>query len=614
MKLELWLNDPEQLARRFSKEDLKSLKSVPEQTVCLLLLNDGTQKILLALQTLGSKLEGEAVLFKNKEISLLIRCSELLSKEGLQHSVAFVLQLYLETSSKNALIDFAENVLKSRPFCQKKDLLSLLEPEIQTLLKRFLFHYESGALLQGSLQEKLFSEVKELLKRPLQQLGLSLLQMMNLAIESEDFKRLQDEKKSRLLQEEHTKTEEARLKAEKQILLLEEEKEKERAFKRQQWLKELSEQDQAHRSAQEQKEFEVRLHRKKKALEEFQGVRVEALIAQMDDPQERYSLLKMLIEKDMTPEQLEARLPANVAELTQKVAQLESLLLKTSGEKKKSSSPSSTTHCILLAVGNRVVGMDPRNPKKAPVWEETFPEEMGWIRSVSLQSIEGELSVLAGAVQGVCQKKIHSKSAPERFLFPHKTNSRNGCNSVAFLQDHFYATHSEQHLWRWHYKQYTPPESLLTDRLKSCKHVRGVMAWEDKLYFAADRTICCIDTTQQITKEYALPHAVTCFRIFEGKLYVGTQEGELYLFDLKQPESGELLVRFKETLYMMKTLLIQQEPHLLLGHKQYGPILVSLSSLKKTFYQGEQAIRWIEGNEDFLVGVDTEGYHLYIWE
>lgn len=613
MKLDVWLRNSEELARRLNKEEVKSLKSIPEQTVGLFWFNDGTQKILQALSSMTGKLDGEGVLFKNKDIELSFEYPNILSKDGLQQSVAFTLQLYLETQSKNALIDFTEATLKSKATCQKKDILELLNQELSSILKRFCFRYNSVELIQEALKEKLFSEIKESLKARLQQMGLSLLQLLTLVIESEDFKRLQEEKKRRWLQDEQSKTEEARLKAEKELLLLAEEKEKEVALKRHQWLKELAEQDRAHRSAQEQKEFEAHLARKKKALEEFQGVRVEALIAQMEDPKERYSLLKMLIEKDMTPEQLEARLPANVAELTQKVAQLEELLLKTA-QQKKNETMSSKTHCILLAVGNRVVGIDPRNPKKAPIWEETFLEEMGWVRSVSLQNIEGELSVLAGVVQGICQKRVEAKNSAETFLFPNKTNSRNGCNSVAFFQDYFYATHSEQHLWRWHYKKYTPPEAILTARLNSCKHVRGVIAYEENLYFSADRFICRLNGIQQVVKEYELPQAVTCFRVFDEKLYVGTQDGSLYLFHLNASSPPDLLLRFKETLYMMKLLHIQGEPHLLLGNKQYGAVLLSLVSLKQTLYQGDQPIRWVEGNEDFLAGVDTDGYHLYIWE
>lgn len=616
VKMKTWLESHDLIACHLAHLDQKRF-NLPENTVCFANFKDGTQKMILPPQEISSKWEAQVYLFKTSDIVLTFPFFALTSKEGFCYTGKLILQFCLEFQSKNALFDFATHFLKT-PFCTLAQLEAYFSTTITPILQRFYFEHYAEALMEKSSSEaQLGQDLKTSLQEKSSQVGLKFLQLQTWQWDSEDFQKWQDLKKQQKLQEEARKTEEARLQAEKEILSLSEAQEKEQALKRQQWLRELSEQDLAYRSEQEKKLFETRLELAKKALDEFQGNNVASLVAQLEDPRDRSTLLKMFIEKEMTPEQLEARLPSNLSEIDQKIERLQEIISKAFGEKVLLHQiPQSSTHLLLLATGSCVFGYDPKNLKNVPTHEWDFGEQLGGLRSVSLCSLEGESYLLVGAVHGIYLKKLNSQIPFESFAFPKKTQGRNGCNSVTAFQDFIYATHSEQHFWRWHWKQYTSAEQLLEPILKGYKNVRGITCFQDTLYLAGDQSVYGIHplSANQVEKRYLFPHSILSFVFFSSFLYVGTQEGILYRVPQEEPEQIEIFARFPEPIYSLKWAYLRNEPHLLLGNKQYGVLTLSLQTQQQTLYQSEQPIRWIDGHQDYLFGVETQGYHCLVWE
>lgn len=637
--MDIW--EEKQVARPLTKSDLKKMKALPEKTLAFYRSLDRPPKLYFPPQSLPD-LTGEALLLRNEDLPLKFEYSQLRSKEGLALDFSFSLTFYLSTDSTESVMDFCNTFHPQTRPCFLSDLHQYGNQEIQQTLQRFFLSYTLEELNQQDLHPPLWKALQENLSPKLQRSGLVLLELYGLHLYSKDFESLLEQKKNRILAEEHHQTVKERIQTqqelreleiakeyylkrqelakEQELSLLLDESHKEKASKRQLWLQKLKEEDEKHQSALAEARFNAELARTKKAVEELQGVPVETLIAQIENPSDRTLLLKLLLEKEMTPEQLQARNTPALAEMNAKVEQLQALLSPNLSPSTRS--PKHKTHRILVASGNQVLAFNPQelSPYGKSSETYTFEERLGWIRSIVVQVLEEkQASLFAGAVHGISQQNLARSLPLQTFSFPQASKGRNGCNSMVVFKDFLYTTHSEQHLWRWHLKNYVPPEALFSSLLEKTKNVRGIQAYQNKLYFAGDSRIYRFDPNpveEQIETAFYAPdkNSVTSFFCSENHLYCGTSDGALYRSPLEGSPQQELLARFPQSLYMLKGTLLNQRFHLLLGVKQLGVLAFCPETLQQTLYQTDQTIRWVDGQEDYLAGVDTSGHYLYVWD
>lgn len=412
--------------------------------------------------------------------------------------------------------------------------------------------------------------------------------------------------------------------------------ERERAQRQQALSHTLQQAELQHKLALDRTAFEEELLRTKRAAEVLEGADMGALIGNIEDDAAREKLYSMLIQKEMTPDQLRALEPkqemqqqlqamqAQLAAVAEKLSASEAELAQLASKK----TDDTRTERVLIASGERVLAFDPHSNIDADRPRETYDGkgELGGIRSVRVASdAEGKRWLLAGAQGGVYAWPVGQAVAePRRYRIDRQASGRTGINAIALSADGgLWATHSEHGLlrWRWDAPDY-PQQHLHEPLTASASAVRALIPLGDnELAFACDARVYRFDPTQLDTTQpghaptlYTGPTAqVSALAWAGGRLLASTVAGAVYAWRPGDPHSPSIIYSRQAKIYLARPAVVAGVDHLFLGSKDTAVVCRSLEGNLETSYQAGGLVRWADGASDIACAVDYDGHQLILW-
>jgi hypothetical protein len=598
--VEAFGNSDDMFALQFTRSDLPGLLSkklsVPKGALALIYAT-GDEISVLSEGAEASEFTRGLLVKTGTEIAVDLEAGR--SKDSLPFSVA--LSLTLETRDKPLDLGQLEQSFLRDGRATHDEVRAHFLPYIQDALRFFVGERDSKELVDTDLRQELDAHFQNELQKPCFETGLKLLDVVHPKFRSESY----DQRRA---QDEEANAEADRLRREKELGELKQQ------LDRAALLADIELKDTADRT------------RKEKRLERYEELRTKmgdddrkALIMMLDDDQQRATLIRELIEQDMTPEQraklkvgeMEARLEERLSELQAKMANL------TGSGGLKRAEGDSTTRRVLCVVSKRVLAFDPKTNLHPEVPKEVYDTEdgsLGYLRSVRVEHIDGEEYVLCGAQRGIY--RIHGAQRDE-FPFPHEPSGKGGANAVAYFNGHLYATHSEVGLVEWAMAG-GAGRTLCEEELGEAGSVRGAIVVGGVLYFSAGTEVFGVDLAkgkEKPTRFRGSDESVTSFVVVKDHLVAGSRSGKLYRWTLDDPNSPESFGVVKQNpIFMLRHTQIAGQPYFVIGSKDFT--VTACEPKKDLFreYQAREEVRWVDAAGDYVFGVSRSGYKVFCWD
>ncbi|MBL4849135.1 MAG: hypothetical protein JKY65_26725 [Planctomycetes bacterium] len=338
----------------------------------------------------------------------------------------------------------------------------------------------------------------------------------------------------------------------------------------------------------------------------------------LDDDEQRATLIRELIEKDMTPEQ-RAKLKVSEMEsvVEQRLNELQAKLSNLTGGELQHREGDTTTRRLLCVVGKRILAFDPKTNLHPEVPKEVYDTEdgaLGYLRSVRVEMLGAEEYVLCGAQRGIYRINGEVKN---EFTFPKEPQGKGGANAVAFFDERLFATHSEIGLIEWPANG-GPGRLLCESVLEGVGSVRGAMILRGMLYFSAGNEVFEIDLatgSETPTRFKGSDDSITSFVVADGELVAGNRNGKLYRWQLDDPNSPESFGVIKHNpIFMLRHTQIAGQPYFAIGSKDFTVTVCEPKSDLFREYQAREEVRWVEAAGDFVFGVSRSGYKVFCWD
>jgi hypothetical protein len=338
----------------------------------------------------------------------------------------------------------------------------------------------------------------------------------------------------------------------------------------------------------------------------------KALVFMLDDERLKADLLRELIRRDMTPEQLAvARVEELEQRLEERFEQFSEHVSQRQGERSRRIAEGGTrTRRLLLAVGKQVVAYDPASATEPEAPREAYDLSaggLGWVRSARAMVTRDGPTVVAGAQLGVYLFAEGAAGAPRELRLPERPRGRGGVNAAAYFDGYVYATHSELGLVRWDQHGVRGAEPLFPEVTGRNDATRGVYVTPmGKLYFSSGPDVYRHDL---LHRERALVRfrgtggSVTGFLTTKHEVFAGTRGGRVLRWSMDDPGSPrELNVRKASPIYMLRVAELEGTQHLMVGAKEHGVTAVALEDGRAIDFRAPDQIRWVDGASDLVFG------------
>ena len=597
--IERFLASDEVFALRFGRDDLPGLWSkrlrVPDGHRALVRDSGGEDRILEAGAETADVDKGVLV----KTLLVFDVGSLGASKDELEFSA----RVGVELRAGDAPLDLRqlERELLREPEISRESAVAYFEPYVREALRFFIAQRPGVELATADLRQALEDHLREELKKALFETGLVLADVLHPAFDSDAW-----EAKRRASA--HANAQAEAIEHEREIL------EMRKQLDRRALLADIELRDEADRT------------RKERRLAQYEQIRtklgdddLKALVMMLDDDKQRATLIRELIDKDLTPEQragvkvsdMEARVEERLVELQQRLAQL-------TGEELSARETDPITRRVLCVVGKRVLAFDPKTNLHPEVPKEVYETEdggLGYLRSVRSEVIDSEDYLLLGAQRGVY--RINGAIRHE-YPFPCDPEGKGGANAVAHFDGRLFATHSEVGLVEWPSEPGRPGRVLIADRLRGAGSVRGATVVDGHLYFSVGAEVYSLDVatgSETPVRFKGSDDSITAFLVHRNELVAGNKNGRIYRWSLDDPNSPEAFnVLKKNPIFMLRHTQIAGQGFYVIGSKEFT---VSVAEPRKDLfreYQAREEVRWVDGAGDYIVGVSRSGYKVFCWD
>ncbi|RME76285.1 MAG: hypothetical protein D6776_01530 [Planctomycetota bacterium] len=562
----------------------------------------------------------EAVLVKRADVALSFEFSGLAAADG--HEVTAGLQLVLRLPrTEVAIRQLAATLLREQPALDHDRLRAYLAPAVRAALARHVAARALEPLMESDPRAALDEAIRAESEALLFDAGLELLELRLPSFYSEAFEAIRAARAAAELEAhrlaEQQRVQEMRARLERNERLKREEIEAfARRLRYQGVLEELELREQLDR-----KRFEQQVQRFEALYEKLGRDETKALIFLLDDEQLKAQLLRELIRRDMTPEQLAAlraeELERRVAE---RLAAFGAHAAEREGQRAQRVARSGMrTRRLLVAFGKQVLAFEPSAGERCERERYDFSGgPLGWVRSVRVVATRRGPAVVAGAQRGI-YVVLDGETEPRALTLPREPRGRGGVNAAAAFGGYLYATHSELGLTRWDEYGLERPEPLFEAVTARNEATRGVQVSADgRLYFSSGPDIYRCDLVRpshELVRFHGREGSITGFVLSEHEVFAGTGEGRVLRWSIDDPGSPrELNVRKGGPIYMLRLAEIDGAPHLLVGAKEHGITAVSLEQGRAFDYRAPEAIRWVDGATDFVYGVSRDGRAVHVWD
>ncbi|RME76454.1 MAG: hypothetical protein D6785_13755 [Planctomycetota bacterium] len=510
------------------------------------------------------------------------------------------------------------NIVEGRQVLSNQKLRRYFRSALEKGLGPFVATFTGEELYKSPLKEDLEKKIKELISPLLLESGLDFLGVKYYSFFSPSYEKILQKERERQVYQEEEKNQKM-LHDMKKRLLLEEVNAQKEAEELKKYL--------AYQGVLKELELRAEIQKKKKEeeLQKYQELyekmgkdEVKALIFLLEDEKIKAELIRELIEKDMTKEQLEAKkkdefqkeMEAKIAQFTEQLNQL------MKGGPVIPREPTYITKRVYVVAGQEVISFDPKTNRFPDQPKETYDfhsHSLGYLRSVRILD-NGTL--LAGGQRGVYLWKTSKDDLLKEFVFPRENKGRGGVNSSWIIEDTLYASHSEQGVVAWDILGFRDPQYILPEITEGKESVRGLLFHGGKIYFSVDHKICASAPPFEDYQLYeGSPSSITSFVVFEDSIIGANREGRILRWNLDDPTSPyEFSIRKTSSIYMLRIAHLGDLPYLLIGAKDYALQAVCLEGNQHVLeFHSKEPIRWVDGASDFVYGVDRSGYKVFVW-
>lgn len=636
-ELEIWLKGEGDLACSVGPGDLRGFFQ-PHFTIprgCLLLHRGKAGEWILGGEGDEIRELREGILVKKKPFICSFTFQHLKTRESLALTVA----CSLEFSIRNREFDLAQmrnRFLLDKEEVSHEDVARFLQPFVEQACADFA----SGTgveELYAVEKDVPFSYLQEKLKEALFEAGLIFQGFHEMIFVCPEYDRLQEEEKEKRLEEERRRLKHDEIMTEKEMELEEMERaaevaEKEKVLQEQLTLDKqklqhlLQEKDLRQHFRERDLKVEDEL-RRFEALRKRLGDETKALLFLMEDEDARREVLTLLFEKDMTPEQIHARAPLEFQRrldrsLKNFFSRLSGLLDEFEGGtiQRKGKELETVTQRILLASGSRVLSFDPKtniHPEQVKEVMAFSSGTLGSIRSLRIADHLGEPHLLVGARRGVYLAPLERQDLFEEYRFPVEDATRYGTNSACIVGDTLYASHSGQGLVRWSLKKSLFSEPVYRGRGEEAKVTRGVCCPDGRtVYFSCGKDLLSFPEASpgRYTLFRGARSPVTSFVVLGSRIYGGTEDGRILVWEIGDPASPkELPVRKDKGITMVRTAVLRGRTKLLIAGKDHQILALDPEGMEMIAFSTPAPVRWVDGSSDFIAGVDSGGFRTYVF-
>jgi len=592
---------------------LRRSLTVPEGCVAWIRDEDGREAVLAEGESRAGTFTG--VLVKTAELAVSFQIDALPCAEG--HPVTTGVEVVLEVVPRAIELKvLLESLLRDRAEAGTQDLRAALLPHVRAALAFFVGARTSEALAKEDLRLVLDAHLKSELRQAAFQTGIDVKEARHPSFFCEEYERRRAREAEAL---ERARFTELKAELEKnEVLKKREVEELARALQVEGVLK-----DMAQKTEVDKRRKEEDLKRYEALYEKLGKDDVKALIFLLEDEKLKAELIKSLVERGMTEEQIRARRANDAdAKLLARVEELSAKLAALSGARERRiAAGGSTTRRVLGAYGKAVVAFDPAaaDRRAGPVEVYDFESRgLGYLRSVKTVVTRQGPVVLAGAQRGVYLVKEGDPKSVKELRFRRDPSGQGGVNACAYFDVHVYATHSELGLSRFDASLGTqePLFEAVTSRNDS---TRGAHVSNDgKLYFASGSEVFRADLVrpdQELAAFRGAGDSITTLVTTATEVIAGTRGGRILRWSATDPTAPrELHIRKAEAIYMLKIAELDGREHLLVGAKDHGLTAVSLETGRALDFRSKEQIRWVDGASDLVFGVSRSGYVIHVWE
>ncbi|GIW70687.1 MAG: hypothetical protein KatS3mg102_0229 [Planctomycetota bacterium] len=621
---------PEVLGLRVEAAELPGLLSkqlvVPQGAVALVRYDDGQERLLGEGERASGPRDGfRALLIKQLDVAIAFEVSGLRTRDGDEATAGVEVVVRLPRRAID-VEQFERTLLvaRARAAVALDDLRAYLRPGVQAGLGRYVRGCGTEELMESEARAVLEPLVREELGALAFGAGLEVLEVRYPSFACAAYEELRRQRAEARAREEalaqHERIQELRVRIERSDQLQRAEVEElARALRFQGVLKDLSLKSELERRRTEEELRRFEAIRRQLGMDE-----TKALIFLLEDERLRAELIRELIRRDMTPEQLAA---AQVDELERRLQErLEKFarhMAQCEGERQRRLAEGGMrTRRVLLALGQQALAYDPANPSRREGPRECYDftgGPLGFVRSVRAAVTREGPCVLAGAQRGVYLVQEGLPATARALRFPREPRGQGGVNAAAYFDGYIYATHSELGLYRWDQYQVRGPEQLFEEVTRGQEVTRGVtIDGQGRMYFSSGPDVYRAELLhpERALVRYRGGHgAVTAFATTRHEIFAGTSEGRVLRWSVDDPGSPrEVGVRKANPIYMLRVAEIGGMPHLLIGAKEHGITAVSLEEGGSFDYRGPDQIRWVDGASDLVFGVTRGGFALHVWE
>ncbi|MGE3165809.1 MAG: hypothetical protein AB7O52_12965 [Planctomycetota bacterium] len=611
----------------------------------------------LPLLGAGAPLPDDAILVRDTDLSVVITVPKASDRGGFSGSFVLTVRV-APPGSRTAVLLLRDRVLVQSDRFGADDLAEILRPvvakRLDLLLAKASWDGDGGVLEQFRAD----GFVETLLAEPLFEVGMSLRGVSGFAVESEaleevrqreseirreteriqrrlDFLELwKREETGQALAHAEVKRLASHLRREGLLREIEREQEitarrldahQEEARARAQ-LRRMLERERISTQAEiDSAQLEYEIERAKQLKEVLDRHGLLAIVGQLGDSPHASQLLELLVEKEMTPEQISARagtrtwqrLEDRFAQLATEVqTKLAPPALARGGAFPGSELPELEE--IWLAAGLSLYRLSAAGAfgvaSPTPVLP---PEDIGYLRSVTFerQGIAGVPAVLVGAQAGVAVYRPTGSFWSVHRYRP-QPQGRGGANSVLLARDRLLASHSELGLHMWEPRSAAVSTPVFQAQITAGRSTRGIHWGPDRrAYFAHGEVIYHFDPDDGLEAATAcgvLPDSVTSLASSREVLVAGTGEGRLYR---ARPGAAwqELAFRGSGPIFRVQPLETSTRLGWVVGARHEAVQVLDADGGLLEEYRSRYPIRWVAAGRQGVLGVDRFGQELLLW-
>ncbi len=609
-----WTEDPTRLALHVSDERaLKALTGGRDLVVpvgCTALLDAPVTRV-----PAGGRRErpGAFTLVKDDLFAIDLVLDGIGSRDGIAHEARATLSLFVDAAEDASLVRFKRTlVVPHGSGCGVPDVERVVGPLAREALGTFVAGREARELASEDVDEALERHLRRALAPELAARGLGLSRVRRAWFSSPELAAIERARAQRGLTEAAEAERQAALAAQARTKALESELlvagERAREKRRQELAHELETSEQAHKLALAQK-----------VVAELGGADIGALVSQVADPKAQERLYALLIQRQMTPEQIAAMGASKIEQLENSIGELAKRL---AGPTAAAAAAHPATHRFLVACGDVVLAYDPKSNVEGGRARERYasaPHPMGGIRSLRVvRDPGGSDLLLAGARDGVLVLRLDAPTAAPAIYPISPRTGRTGINSAALAGTRLFATHSEFGVLAWDARDpRVAPRALAAQATRGASAVRGALVGGGALWFAADQRVyrLALDALDRDPELYIGPsQPVSGLAWAADRVYAASLDGCVYAWSPADPRSPRRVHARQSKLYGVRARVdALGHDQLLIACRDRALVAHDLVDGRETSYQSASMLRWGDGTWDYVAATDHDGRELVFW-